>query len=186
MALPLQLCCAGLRHAAAIRRRFPRLLPHYLIKRICGAAAALIRAQESCGDKVTGLLQGHGQGWCHPALPSPPGWWLPRLGLTRAQDQPEVGLGLGWMGSELLAAAHGELRVLLGLWPWGTVGLWELGAPQHWHLGPGTFCYHWGPAGSLDTRQGSLVPVTFLFPSPASAKRVCYIFNILRVLLVGI
>lgn len=34
--------------------------------------------------------------------------------------------------------------------------------------------------------QCSLAPVTFPFPSLASTKRVCYIFNILRALLVGI
>lgn len=38
VALPLQLCRTGLRHAAAIHRRFPRLQPHYLIKWIHSAA----------------------------------------------------------------------------------------------------------------------------------------------------
>lgn len=105
---------------------------------------------------------------------------------------------LGWMGPGHLAAAHGELWGLLGLWPWGTVGPWGTVAPwgtvgswglsahQRWHLSPGTFCCHRGPAGSPGMQRGSLAPVTFPFPSPASAKRVCYIFNILRALLVGI
>lgn len=145
--------------------------------RLRGHCGAVARAGPSC-----------------PARPSPPGWQhrllaalrLPLLGLLRAQDQPGVGTVLGRTGPGLPAAAYGELWVLLGLWPWGTVGPRELGAPQHWHLGPRTFCCHRGPAGSLGMQQGSLAPVTFPFPSPASAKRVCYIFNILRALLVGI
>ena len=138
-------------------------------------------------------LRGRGQGWSQPpgpAVRSQPvaqAFWLPRgFHAWGCQEHGTNPTGLGWTVPELLATAPGELWVLLGLWPWGTVWPWGLGAPQRWHLGSGTFCYHRGPAGSPGMRQGSLAPVTFPFPSPASAKRVCYIFNILRALLVGI
>lgn len=79
-----------------------------------------------------------------------------------------------------------------GGWEWD-VGLLLVGAVEprgpggrlSWRLplpagSPGML---WVSPGVL---QGSLALVTFPFPSPASTKRVCYIFNILRALLVGI
>lgn len=162
-----------------VNRLFPRLRPHYLIKQIYAAAAP---------TGAGGVLRGQGYGaaarshcpsfWSHPALSSPavlPGHlvpavqvsWQPR-GFWR-MGQTEV--GMGWAGSGTLGCCS------WGLWdPDGHLG-WRRPLPAG---SPGML---WVSPGML---QRSLAPVTFPFPSLASTKRVCYIFNILRALLVGI
>lgn len=103
---------------------------------------------------------------------------LLHLWLPRAQDQPTV----GWMGPELWLLHIGSSRCCCGSGHGVAQGLGTSGC---WHLSPGTFCCHQGLQGSRDV-AGLISTGDLRLPVLASAKRVCYIFNILRALLVGI
>lgn len=103
---------------------------------------------------------------------------LPYLWLPRAQDQPTVGR----MGPELWLLCAGSS----GCCSCSGCGVVQgLGTSGSWHLSPGTFCSHQGLQGSRDV-AGFISTGDLRLPVLASAKRVCYIFNILRALLVGI
>lgn len=130
------------------------------------------------GTRLWGHCGAEGRAGPRQQHQCPAGLRLPYLWLLRAQDQPT----LRWMGPELWLLCAGSSRccscsgygVVQGLGPSGLR-----------HLSPGTFCSHQGPQGSRDV-AGFISTGDLRLPVLASAKRVCYIFNILRALLVGI
>lgn len=143
-------------NTAAIHRRFPRLQPHYLIKRI-RSAAVLIRAGGvpwGQGYGAVGAAWGPAGSPCTPAvrprcpLPAAQASWRPCLGQPESTGTARGGDGAGADGAGVPGPCSWGLRVLGGL----SHGVqWGLGArvgTGSGHLGPVAPAVTAGPRGA--------------------------------------